>query len=83
MSLPCAVCGATSRRLVLRHPEGVLSRCLGCRLVSVDPLPSASLALEQYDAAYFRGAGYRDYEGEEAVFRQTAGSVPELVLKLA
>ena len=70
MSPPCAVCGATSRRVVLRHPDGVLSRCPGCRLVSVDPLPSASRALAQYDTAYFRGAGYRDYEGEEAVFRR-------------
>ena len=69
MSVACAVCGSSSRRLALRHPEGTLKRCAGCGLVSVDPLPAASAALAQYDAAYFRGAGYRDYEGEEAVFR--------------
>ncbi len=38
--------------------------------MSVDPLPSPAAAIAQYDAAYFRGdAGYRDYAGEERVFR--------------
>src|SRR5204862_725092 len=57
-------------RLALRHPDGSLTRCTGCGLVSVDPLPAAREALAQYDAAYFRGGtGYRDYAGEERVFR--------------
>jgi SAM-dependent methyltransferase len=55
----------------MRHPEGVLSRCGGCGLVSVDPLPDPAVALATYDASYFRSdAGYRDYAGEEAIFRR-------------
>lgn len=39
-------------------------------MVSVDPLPSPEAALLPYDASYFQGeAGYRDYAGEERVFR--------------
>ena len=67
---PCPVCGGTRRSVALRHPQGTLARCRGCGLVSVHPLPDPAAALAQYDASYFRGGtGYRDYEGEEAVFR--------------
>lgn len=70
MSAPCCVCGGTARRIALTHPEGTLTRCAGCGLVSVDPLPTREQALSPYDAAYFRGErGYRDYAAEEAVFR--------------
>ena len=54
----------------MAHRDGMLARCLDCGLVSVDPLPSAGAALGLYDASYFHGeAGYRDYAGEELVFR--------------
>lgn len=65
----CPLCGGVARGPVLRHPDGVLARCRGCGLVSVDPLPAADAALTQYDAGYFRGAGYRDYVAEERAFR--------------
>jgi SAM-dependent methyltransferase len=52
------------------HREGTLARCLDCGLVSVEPLPTPEAALLPYDASYFQGeAGYRDYAGEERVFR--------------
>ena len=70
MSAPCCVCGGTRRRVALRHPEAVLTRCVGCGVVSVDPLPTEREALAPYDAAYFRSErGYRDYAAEERVFR--------------
>ncbi|MFO0931700.1 MAG: class I SAM-dependent methyltransferase [Planctomycetota bacterium] len=65
----CPLCGGSARDVALRHPDGVLARCRGCGLVSVDPLPASDLALRQYDEAYFRGEGYRDYVAEERAFR--------------
>jgi SAM-dependent methyltransferase len=56
--------------VALVHEEGTLLRCSACGLVSVDPLPTPQDALALYDTAYFRGGtGYRDYVGEEPVFR--------------
>ena len=70
MTGACVHCGATRRRVALRHRDGTLVRCLDCGLVSVDPLPAPAVVLATYDAAYFQGeAGYRDYAGEERVFR--------------
>lgn len=70
MSAPCALCRGTLRSVALEHRDGTLARCLACGLVSVDPLPSPEAALAPYDAAYFQSeSGYRDYAGEEAVFR--------------
>lgn len=70
MSAACALCGETRRRTVLRHRDGVLVRCARCGLVFVDPMPSPSEAIVPYDATYFhRATGYRDYAGEERVFR--------------
>lgn len=66
----CSLCHGTKNRVALRHRDGTLVRCLGCGLVRVDPMPSAEAALAPYDASYFKSdAGYRDYEGEERVFR--------------
>ena len=71
MSGRCPICGGTARHTALVHRDGRLARCLGCRLVSVDPLPARETALAQYDAAYFAGdVGYRDYGAEEAHFRR-------------
>ena len=70
MTSPCVLCRGTRRRVALTHRDGTLVRCLACGLVSVDPLPSPEAALAPYDAAYFQSeTGYRDYAGEEAVFR--------------
>jgi len=71
VSGPCTICGGTARRTALVHPEGRLARCLGCGLVSVEPLPSREAALAQYDGGYFAGeVGYRDYAAEEGHFRR-------------
>lgn len=70
MTRACALCRGIRRRVALIHREGTLARCLECGMVSVDPLPSPEAALAPYDASYFQGeAGYRDYAGEERVFR--------------
>jgi len=66
----CSLGHAAATRVVLRHRDGTLVRCVGCGLVRVEPMPSADAALSIYDAAYYRSdAGYRDYEGEERIFR--------------
>lgn len=70
MTSGCSLCRATTSRVSLRHRDGTLVRCVGCGLVRVDPMPSADAALSIYDDAYYRSdAGYRDYEGEERIFR--------------
>jgi SAM-dependent methyltransferase len=70
VTAPCCVCGETRRRPALRHPDALLTRCVGCGLVSVDPLPTPEQALAPYDAAYFKSErGYRDYAAEEGVYR--------------
>ena len=67
----CPSCRSMRYVLALTHSDGRLVRCVGCGHVRVEAMPTPAVAVAAYDAGYFEGGthGYRDYAGEEAVFR--------------
>ena len=46
---PCQACGATERRLFIRHQGMELYECPACRLVYLDPMPSEGQIRALYD----------------------------------
>ncbi|MDJ0976246.1 MAG: methyltransferase domain-containing protein [Planctomycetota bacterium] len=70
--MSCPLCRSEARAKVVFHSKPKpLVRCPQCGLVRVDPMPTRTEALGQYDDDYFKDPvhGYVDYLADEPVFR--------------
>jgi SAM-dependent methyltransferase len=68
--LPCPICGATSRRLFVKH-EYWIHGCVGCHHRFAEITPAADHVSRIYNDHYFQAgeAGYSDYCAEAPLLR--------------
>ena len=71
----CPICDGTARSVLWSNDGYDYSRCDGCGLVSLDPLPTEGESGALYSKSYFQegtSGGYVDYAGDEAIHRHNA-----------
>ena len=80
----CILCGVEDRVPAIVKDGYRYTRCTGCDLVSLDPLPTEETCRSLYSQSYFAGdeGGYADYLGDEPLHRRNARARCRLLASL-